>query len=74
MEDKTITCIQCNELFVFTAEEHQRYLARGFDEPMRCPDCRRKKSKEINANQPWKDKGRKKHRHHKNRDDTYDKQ
>lgn len=67
MKDKIITCIQCNEPFIFTAEEQNRYHARGFDEPIRCPNCRKKKSKETNINQSWKDQGRKKHRRHKNR-------
>ena len=70
MKDKIMTCIQCNEPFVFTAEERKRNGARGFDEPRRCPDCRKKKSKDTPSNQPWKDKGRKRHGHKKSRDDS----
>ena len=61
MQDKIINCIQCNEPFLFSAEESKRFLSLGFDEPSRCPYCRRKKSKNTNSEASWKDKGRKKH-------------
>jgi len=45
MEDRTITCIQCDTEFNFTVHEQQRYERMGFDDPKRCSDCRRKKPK-----------------------------
>jgi hypothetical protein len=60
MQDKIITCIQCNESFVFSEEEGNRFLTLGFDEPTRCPECRKKKSKGKRLEDHWKDKGRKK--------------
>lgn len=60
MQDKIITCVQCNESFVFKAEEMERFRALGFDEPSRCPACRKKKNKGSKSEGPWKDKGRKK--------------
>ena len=40
--DKTITCRDCGEPFVFTAGEQEFYAQKGFtNQPSRCPDCRR---------------------------------
>jgi hypothetical protein len=68
MQDKIISCIQCNESFVFSAEESNRFSALGFDEPTRCPECRKKKSKGTKSEDSWKDKGRKKNSRRKNRE------
>ena len=38
--DKTLTCADCGQPFVFTASEQQFYAERGFTEPRRCPSCR----------------------------------
>ena len=40
--DKTLTCRDCGETFVFTAGEQAFYQEKGFtNEPTRCPSCRR---------------------------------
>ncbi|MBI4186202.1 MAG: zinc-ribbon domain containing protein [Chloroflexi bacterium] len=40
-EDKQIQCVDCGETFAFTAEEQERFAARGYtNEPKRCPPCR----------------------------------
>ncbi|MBX6341154.1 MAG: zinc-ribbon domain containing protein [Thermomicrobiaceae bacterium] len=40
--DKTLTCRDCGETFVFTAGEQAFYAEKGFaNQPSRCPDCRR---------------------------------
>lgn len=40
-QDKTITCRDCGEDFVFTAGEQEFYATKGFDnEPTRCKPCR----------------------------------
>ncbi len=40
--DKTLTCRDCGQPFVFTAGEQEFYAEKGFtNEPTRCPDCRR---------------------------------
>ena len=40
--DKTMTCRDCGEEFVFTAGEQEFYQEKGFtNEPTRCPNCRR---------------------------------
>jgi CxxC-x17-CxxC domain-containing protein len=38
--DKTLTCADCGQEFVFTASEQDFYAQRGFTEPRRCPSCR----------------------------------
>jgi CxxC-x17-CxxC domain-containing protein len=38
--DKTLTCQDCNQEFVFTASEQSFFAERQFTEPRRCPSCR----------------------------------
>jgi CxxC-x17-CxxC domain-containing protein len=38
--DKTLTCADCGQEFVFTASEQDFYAQRGFTEPRRCPTDR----------------------------------
>ena len=41
MQDKTLTCRDCGQEFVFTASEQEFYAQRGFThDPSRCPECR----------------------------------
>jgi len=40
VQDATLTCAACNELFVFTASEQAYYAERGFQFPKRCRACR----------------------------------
>lgn len=50
LKDKTITCKGCNEEFVFTVGEQEFYAEKGFqNEPVRCPECRRKRKEEKNS-------------------------
>ena len=40
-EDKTLTCKECGQPFVFTAGEQEFYAEKGFEnEPQRCKTCR----------------------------------
>lgn len=40
-EDKTLTCKDCGEEFIFTAGEQEFYAEKGFvNEPQRCKNCR----------------------------------
>lgn len=46
-EDKMITCVDCSQEFVHSAEDQARYVERGFtNEPKRCRDCRQKRKDE----------------------------
>ncbi|HEY7599350.1 MAG TPA: zinc-ribbon domain containing protein [Candidatus Limnocylindrales bacterium] len=38
--DRTMTCADCGQEFVFSASEQQFYADRGFSDPRRCPSCR----------------------------------
>lgn len=43
-EDKTLTCKECGQEFVFTAGEQEFYAEKGFEnEPQRCKACRDKR-------------------------------
>ncbi|MCS7206876.1 MAG: zinc-ribbon domain containing protein [Dehalococcoidia bacterium] len=51
--DKTLTCRDCGNQFVFTAGEQQFYQAHGLlHEPARCPPCRaaRRQSRATSGN------------------------
>jgi CxxC-x17-CxxC domain-containing protein len=43
METKQLTCQDCGNAFEFTAEEQQFFAEKGFQEPKRCPNCRKAK-------------------------------
>ncbi len=45
METKLIQCIQCDAEFEFSIQDQILYLKKGYDEPRRCPGCRKNKSK-----------------------------
>jgi CxxC-x17-CxxC domain-containing protein len=47
--DKTLTCSDCGEQFVFTERDQQFYADRGFTEPRRCAQCRAIKKAQRNA-------------------------
>ncbi len=38
--DRNLTCADCGQEFVFTANEQDFYTERGFSDPRRCPACR----------------------------------
>ncbi|MBS4023220.1 MAG: zinc-ribbon domain containing protein [Dethiobacter sp.] len=41
MQDKTLTCRDCNNEFIFSASEQEFYAEKGFtNEPGRCAECR----------------------------------
>ena len=52
MTDRTLTCRDCNQPFVFTLGEQTFYAERGFSEPQRCPACRQARKAQRNADGP----------------------
>jgi hypothetical protein len=47
LPDKTLTCRDCSEEFVFTEGEQDFYREKGFEnEPVRCPSCRKIKKQD----------------------------
>lgn len=49
MSDKTLKCSECGKEFTFTAGEQEFYASKGFQEPKKCPECR-KAAKEARNN------------------------
>lgn len=50
-EDKTLTCRDCGEEFLFSASEQQFFADKGFqNEPSRCPACRAARRAAQNPN------------------------
>ena len=47
MDDLTLTCVQCEQDFVYTAAEQRNMVNRGFDMPRRCMACRKHKTKLV---------------------------
>lgn len=46
-EDKSLTCKECGNEFIFTAGEQEFYAEKGFENlPARCPECRRRRKNE----------------------------
>ena len=74
MKSTWLTCIQCDDLFEFTATEQDRYDRLGFDAPRRCPNCRRHKFKASPVPQGKRFKEKRKPgriRHHEDGDGLY---
>ena len=40
MSDKTLTCVECNTSFTFSAEDQAFHAQKGYTDPKRCPGCR----------------------------------
>lgn len=38
--DRTLTCADCGQEFIFSASEQQFYAERQFSDPRRCSSCR----------------------------------
>jgi CxxC-x17-CxxC domain-containing protein len=49
MSDRTLTCRDCGQEFVFTQGEQEFYQQRGFSEPQRCGSCRQARKTQRNA-------------------------
>lgn len=48
MEDKKIVCKDCNKEFIFVVGEQMFYQERGFNDPVRCKECRESKKERFN--------------------------
>ena len=67
MQKKLLICVQCQNQFLLSAEEHERLVSKGFAMPKRCPDCRKKKSRIPDLDNEWGYK----RRNHRSRDKRY---
>jgi hypothetical protein len=61
MRDLLIECVQCGNDFPFTTDEQKHCQEMGFDEPKRCPDCRRHKTKSNGTSKTNMFRDKKKH-------------
>jgi hypothetical protein len=69
VKDLILECVQCESEFELTADEMRFYEIKGFDTPLRCHECRRKKKKTDQVPLPKSNKDKKKnyylkHGHH----------
>lgn len=39
-ENQQLQCIECGQIFEFTAEDQEFYSKKGYSAPKRCPVCR----------------------------------
>lgn len=57
--DKTLTCNDCQQSFVFTAGEQEFHASKGFtNQPGRCPDCRAARKRSGGGDRGYSDSGR----------------
>ena len=42
-EDKQLTCVDCESIFLFTKGEQYYFASKGLVEPKRCSRCREKR-------------------------------
>ena len=61
MGNMVITCVQCQEDFEVTVEEQEKLKKRGFDVPLRCHQCRKHKSRNLQHEENRKSRSKKKH-------------
>jgi len=47
-EDRTLTCLDCGQDFVFSSSEQFFYWGKGLAEPKRCKSCRQYRRMTIN--------------------------
>ncbi len=46
-QDKTLTCVDCGQAFVFSGEDQSYFAQKGYaNEPKRCPSCRQARRNE----------------------------
>lgn len=43
MKNEVLRCTDCHKEFVFYTSEQRRCLSNGWEDPIRCPSCRKKR-------------------------------
>ncbi|HEY8910471.1 MAG TPA: zinc-ribbon domain containing protein [Desulfosporosinus sp.] len=55
-QDKTLTCRDCSQEFVFSASEQDFYAEKGFEnDPTRCPACRQARKQQTGGGRNYGD-------------------
>ncbi|MGB0384824.1 MAG: CxxC-x17-CxxC domain-containing protein [Ardenticatenaceae bacterium] len=49
MGDRTLSCRDCSNSFIFTAGEQEFFNMKGFSDPSRCPDCRQARKRQRSS-------------------------
>ncbi len=44
MQERSLTCAECGNTFVFSAEDQRYHQEKGYADPRRCPTCRANRS------------------------------
>jgi hypothetical protein len=50
VEDKDIACCDCGRNFTFSAGQQRFFQMKGFDDPLRCEACKKRKKNKIDMN------------------------
>jgi CxxC-x17-CxxC domain-containing protein len=52
--DKTLTCQECGQSFIFSADDQEFFANKGYSQPKRCPSCRqaRKTERGVRSHAP----------------------
>lgn len=45
--DKPLTCVDCEEEFIFSAGEQAYFQSKQLSVPRRCPECRRRRRESL---------------------------
>ncbi|MFH1727057.1 MAG: zinc-ribbon domain containing protein [Pseudomonadota bacterium] len=57
MSIRVLTCISCNKDFSYTDAEQKYYKEKEYEEPKRCPSCRKRRKQSKNFNSQHGDDG-----------------
>jgi NAD-dependent SIR2 family protein deacetylase len=44
---KELACVECDKTFIFQVGEQEFFLKKGYDDPKRCPYCRRLRKQSL---------------------------
>ena len=61
MNEKEYLCVQCDMLFLVSADRLEQLENLGFDEPTRCPECRKRKSRPLCLDNPRRKSNKRKY-------------
>lgn len=48
-ENQQLQCVECGQIFEFSAEDQEFYSTKGYSAPKRCPQCRENRKARSNS-------------------------
>ena len=48
-ETQQLQCVDCGQIFEFSAEDQEFYAQKGYSSPKRCPECRKNRKAARNG-------------------------